>query len=297
MKLSTFTKGILITFTLFILFLIFNPIVIVDVGQKKVVKRFGSPTGRVLDPGISFINPFSQSTVTFDIRPVSKNIDIPVDASGAITKDNQTIGMDITYFYSHDGSKIVESLSKYGKDGLEKMLNSAIIESSKETIGKRTIFDVASSQSEIRSEITSLVKSKISSYPIIVNEIRINNFDWSDAFDKQIADTMAKAQQVKQAEQELKLTEQQAQKQVAQAEATAQAVVKEAEGEKIAAQLRAEAKKLEGQGIADYNAAVAKNMDIEIKLKTLEIEKIRAEKWNGVQPQNNYFVPPVFSSK
>jgi hypothetical protein len=38
-------------------------------------------------------------------------------------------------------------------------------------------------------------------------------------------------------------------------------------------------------------------MELELKLKTLEIEKILAEKWNGVRvPQNNYGPIPVFTS-
>jgi len=85
---------------------------------------------------------------------------------------------------------------------------------------------------------------------------------------------MAIAQQTKQQEQELK-----------KIEITSQKVVKEAEANKQAEALNAEALKLKGEGIRDYNQAITanpKNMELEIKLKELEIEKIRAEKWNGV---------------
>ena len=44
--------------------------------------------------------------------------------------------------------------------------------------------------------------------------------------------------------------------------------------------------KLKGEGIRDYNQAITanpKNMELEIRLKELEIEKIRAEKWDGRQ--------------
>jgi hypothetical protein len=83
---------------------------------------------------------------------------------------------------------------------------------------------------------------------------------------------MAIAQQTKQQEQELK-----------KIEITSQKVVKEAEANKQAEALNAEALKLKGEGIRDYNQAITanpKNMELEIALKKLEIEKILAEKWN-----------------
>gem|GEM_PF-5576173 len=53
--------------------------------------------------------------------------------------------------------------------------------------------------------------------------MKLSNFDRSDAFDAQIAETMQIAQQAKQKEQEVKVTELEAQKIVKQAEANKQA--------------------------------------------------------------------------
>ena len=55
--------------------------------------------------------------------------------------------------------------------------------------------------------------------------------------------------------------------------------------------------KLKGEGIKNYNDAITanpKNMDLEIQLKKLEIEKIKAEKWDWKYvPVNNYWPIPV----
>jgi hypothetical protein len=97
---------------------------------------------------------------------------------------------------------------------------------------------------------------------------------------------MEKAQQVKQAEQELLITQQNAQKKV-----------KEAEADKQATQLQAEAKALEGEGIRKYNDSVATNWDIELKKLQLQIELKRVEKWNGIYVPNNMYGPiPVNTS-
>ena len=92
-----------------------------------------------------------------------------------------------------------------------------------------------------------------------------------------------RTQQVRQAEQDLKLAETNAQKQVAEAEAQKKAAEQTAEGELIKAQKAAEAKRVEADALAYYNAKVAQNYQVEIKLKELEIELEKAKKWDGRQ--------------
>lgn len=159
-------------------------------------------------------------------------------------------------------------------------------ESFKQTIGQYTIFDVAGKQEEIRRMVISGTIVKIGSYPVIVDDIKVSNYDWSDEFDAAIAKTMAIAQETKQQEQELK-----------KMEVSSQQIVKQAEANRQAEELNAQAQKLKGEGIRAYNEAITsneKNMDLELKLKELEIEKIKAEKWNGQYvPINNYGPIPV----
>ena len=90
-------------------------------------------------------------------------------------------------------------------------------------------------------------------------------------------------QEVKKAEQDLKLAEQQAQKQVKEAEAKKAAAEQEAEAELIKAQKAAEAKRVEADALAYYNAKVAQNYQVEIRLKELEIQLERAKRWDGRQ--------------
>ena len=105
---------------------------------------------------------------------------------------------------------------------------------------------------------------------------------------------MEQAQKVRQMEQDLLVTEKSAQKQVKEAQAQKEALITKAEGEKAAAILNAEAKAAEGEGIRKYNESVQRNMALEIEIRKLEIEKIKAEKWNGQYvPTNNYGPIPV----
>jgi regulator of protease activity HflC (stomatin/prohibitin superfamily) len=268
-----------------------NPLVIVGSGEKGLVFNWGAVQEEVLDQGMHFRVPFMQHVETLTIQPIQEEVAVPVDAGGAITKDNQTVGAETLVYYQYDPTKLVHMWREYGTENITRLVSSALKETFKETIGDYTIFDVAQNQEELRGKVTNGVKTKLANYPVIVTEVRIQNYDWSDAFDKQIQLTMQAAQQVKQKEQELLIAEQEAQKQVKSAEAAKQALIQEAEGEKEAAKLRAEAKALEGEGIKKYNDAIAQNLEVTLKLKQLDVEMEKATHWTNV-PQQVYTALP-----
>lgn len=274
-----------------IVLFVFNPFYKIDSSERGLVLTWGKVGEQVVQPGLHVRVPVMQKVEQVKIVPQSIDIVIPVDATGAISNDNQTLGLDASVYYRFNEDRLVEMRKDWGRFKVEEMINSSLIESVKEVVGKYDIFSLAMNQEEIRSKVAEMMRAKTVTYPVTITDLRILNWDWSDAFDSQIAATMKKAQEVKQAEQELLLVQQQAQKQVTESKAAAEALVAKAEGEKTAAALSAEAKKLEGQGIADYNSLVAKNMDLEITLKKLDIELEKAKHFNGVYVPSNVFVP------
>lgn len=254
----------------------------------------GALENKVLNEGIHFKIPFMQKIEEVSIRPISNDYPIEVGRDGAITKDNQTIGADVELFYRYDENKLVSMWKNYGEAKIEAITKSILRESFKEVIGKYTIYDVAQQQEEIRTAAVKIVATKIEKYPISFVDLKIGNYDWSEDFDIQIKQTMIRSQQVKQGEQDLMLTEKEQQKKVKIAESEKQALITRAEGEKEAARLMAEAKALEGEGIRKYNEELAKTWEIEQKKLQLEIEKLKAEKWNGQYVPNNMYGPIPF---
>lgn len=209
----------------------------------------------------------------------------------AITKDNQTVGTTVTVFYKYNIGKISDIYREYGMTQIENITFKTVLESFKKVIGTYTIFEIANNQQDIITKMIESVKAESAKYPITITDVKITNFDWSDKFDAQIEATMARAQEVKQKEQELLVTENEANKRVKEAEATKQSMIKEAEGEYESAKIRAQAKILEGEGIRKYNESIAKNLNVEIKLKELEIQKIQAERWNGTRVPTYWYAP------
>lgn len=284
----------------FAVIILLSSFTIVSEGNRGLLFTFGSVSQKVLPPGIAFKIPFIQSIKEYTIRPISTETTIPVGPQGAITKDNQTIGANMSLYYRYKEPEIVRMYSAFGEEKIRSILENIVMESFKTVIGSYDIFSLPMNQDKIGNKVVELINGKIKTYPIELTELKITNYDWSDEFDAQITATMNRAQKVKQAEQDLLVTEQEAQKKVKQAEAeknalitTAegekQAAITKAEGEKASAALKAEAKILEGEGIKKYNQALQANADIELKFRQLEIELVKAKQWNGQNvPTNNY---------
>ena len=167
------------------------------------------------------------------------------------------------------------------------------------------MYSLAEKQAVINEEIRALMTSGLSTYPVILTDVKLTNFDWSPAFSAQIEETMKITQQVKIAEQQRQIKSVEAETQVIEAEAQKKAALlkaeaeyeqtlKLAEAEKEKVRLEAEAKVLEGEALKAYNAAIKDNLEIELELRRLEVELTKAQKWNGQYvPTNNYGPIPV----
>lgn len=281
----TWLKWLIGLFVAVVVLVAFRPFTTVKSTERGVVYKFGAVNSK-LGEGLHFIIPFVESVKKIPITPQEMDLELPVAENGAITKDNQTIGANISIFYRFNDAEILDLAKNYGVDIVKQKVQKDTLEAFKQAIGQNTIFDVAQNQEKIRSQVKKMTNEKIGEYPVVIDDIKISNYDWSEEFDNQIASTMKIAQEAKQQEQQLK-----------KVEIEAQQAVKKAEANKEAERLNAEAMELKGKGVRAYNDAITsnqRNMELEIQLKKLEIEKIKAEKWNGQYvPINNYGPIPV----
>ena len=281
----TWLKWVIGLFVAVVLLIVSRPFTTVKSTERGVVYKFGAVNSKLWE-GLHFVIPFVESVKKIPITPQEMDLELPVAENGAITKDNQTIGANISIFYRFNDAEILDLAKNYGVDIVKQKVQKDTLEAFKQAIGQNTIFDVAQNQEKIRSQVKKMTNEKIGEYPVVIDDIKISNYDWSEEFDNQIASTMKIAQEAKQQEQQLK-----------KVEIEAQQAVKKAEANKEAERLNAEAMELKGKGVRAYNDAITsnqRNMELEIQLKKLEIEKIKAEKWNWQYvPINNYGPIPV----
>ena len=267
--------------------------------ERGVMVTLGKPGTDVLQPGLHFKAPFVQSIQKYDLTPIEYEKAFSVGQDGAISKDLQTVGVIFTLYWKYDENRIPDVVRNYKtKDSIYQPISAAVKAALKDEIGKYSIEEIIVNQSTIIKNVKAVFMTDIEYLPIVVTDFKIGNYDWDESYDKMIKETMNRKQQVEQMKQEVALSEQAAQKQVKEAEARRQAAELDAQAAIAKAKGEAEAKRLEGEGIAAYNRSVAQNQALEIKLKELEIQKIRAEKWNGVEVSSqSVYVPNTYDLK
>lgn len=271
----------------------------VESTERAVISQWWAVNRKAWE-GLHFKIPMMETVKIYSIVPQQMTMNIPVGDAWAITKDNQTIWVDMNIFYRYDDEDIINIAKNYWTKVLEENLKQNVIKAFKESVGKLTIFDVAEKQAELNASTLELAKKYINSYPVTIDDIQITNYDWSAEFDKQIQETMKIAQEAKQQEQNLKKIEIEAQQQVKQAEAAKQAKIITAEAEKEAEQLAAEALRIKWEWEKAYNDLITSkqiNMEYQIKMRELDIEEQRVKKWNGQYVSTNNYGPiPVAQS-
>lgn len=307
MNSGTITKLVLAAIAIIVILVItFSSYTVVEPTERGVAVTMGKAGEEVLQPGLVVHAPFVTTIKKISLVPQSKRMTFEVGNSGAITKDMQTVGSTIEVFWRYDESRVMEAIKNYNKDIVETAITQSAVASVKENVGNYTIYELVANQEKISPDIEQTIKEKTVKYPIEITQLTISNWDWSEDFDRQIRETMQKTQEVKKAEENLKLTQTNAQQQVAEAEAKKRAAALQADQNQYAAQVladqqlyaaqkAAEARKVEADSVAYYNAQVAKNYDVEIKLKELEIELTRAQRWDGREVPNVMPMTPAGS--
>lgn len=260
--------------------------------QRGIKTTFGKASENVLTPGLHFKVPFVQGIKKYSMAPSDCEITFTMGEDSAVTSDMQSVSLTSDVFWYYDESRLYDAATRYTESSLKNAIQKTLLASVKEAVGKYTIYQIVENQDKITTEIAESLKSKMSSYPVVISQVTISNWNWSQAFDDQIDETMKATQRVKIAEQELQITEQESQKQIKEAEAEKEATLIKANAEKEralikaqtdleTAKLEAEAKKVAADAEAYYNAKLAENLEVELALRELEVKSEEIAKWDG----------------
>jgi regulator of protease activity HflC (stomatin/prohibitin superfamily) len=294
MEIKKLIKSVVIAAIAVIVIIVLNPVTCVGATERGIRYTFNKPSEEILLPGIHLRVPLAGSIKTWSIVPSKLAVDVPIDSAGAISKDNQIIGVRLVVYWQYDDAEVYTIATRYSEKSIENLLASEANSAIKTVIGTYTIFDLAANQSVIGGNVLQLIQSHIKDRPVQITQLNISNFDWSPDFDKQINATMEAAQRVRQAEQQANIAEQENRRLAIEAEARAKAQIAKAEGDLKEAELNAQArivranaerdaKIAEGEGVRQYNQLIAQNLQTEIRIRELEIDLERAKRWNGVE--------------
>lgn len=267
-----------------LLFWILWPFYSVPTGSRGVVTQFGRIVG-IENEGLAILPPW-QKLAIFSIRAEQANI----DNAGGSTSDTQPVNVSLTVRYSIMTDKVVEVYEKYSHNGdLSSYVQTATQEVFKAVTARYSAPDLIAERAKVSGDINAALQAKLSLYGAQVINIDMRNFEFSESYMHAINDKVTQEQLRLAAENRLKTVESEQKQKVAIAEAEASAIRARADGDAYAnlkvATAQAEALKIQ-------NAALSQNKDV-LELRRIEVEKVKAERWNGQLPQNVYASAPI----
>ena len=260
------------------------PFYSVPTGSRGVVTQFGRIIG-IENEGLAILPPW-QKLANFSVRAEQADIE---NADGS-TSDTQPVKVSMTVRYSIMPEKVAEVYEKYSHSGdLSSYVQTATQEIFKAVTARYVATDLISKRANVSADINAALRTKLAVYGAQVINIDMRNFSFSPSYMEAINDKVTQEQLRLAAENKLRTVEAEQKQKVAIAEAEASAVKARADGEAYASLKVATA---QAEALKIQNAALAQNKDV-LELRRIEVERTKADRWNGQLPQNVYAGAPM----
>ena len=243
-------SGVTIAAVILVLFLILNPFVIVNPGERGVVLNMGAVSGDIMNEGFNWRTPIVQQVKKMNVKTIKVETE-----TMAYSKDTQTVDskMAVTYHLSPDKVNTIYQTIGNNSTVEGTIIQPFIQEVFKSVVAKYTAGELLEKREQVSSSIKDGLSAKLIDKDVNIESVSILNFDFSDAYENAVEQKQVAAQDALKAENKLKQVQFEADQRVAQAKAEAEAI-----------KIQAEA--ITQQGGADY-----------VKLKAIE-------RWNGILP-------------
>jgi len=236
---------------LLVIIVAFNSYTTVEYGHVGLYKTFGKLNDSVLEPGIHLKIPFVQSVIEVNTQVTKAETD-----STASSKDLQPVSTHVAVNYSVNKAAAFNLMNNVGSTYDNVIISPAVQEIVKEVTARYPAEDLIAKRDVVAGEISEQLTKRLAKYDLIVKEINIVNFKFSDAFNQSIEAKQVAQQQALKAENDLKRVQIEAKQLVAQAEAEAQSL------------------KLKKQEVTPEL----------VQLKQIEVQEKALEKWDGRLP-------------
>lgn len=262
----------------------FWPFRTVPTGSRGVLTQFGA-IKKIEPEGLVVVPPW-QKLALFSIRAEEAQID---EADGS-TSDTQPVKVSLTVRYSIQTDRVSEVYEKYSHNGdLSSYVQTATQEVFKAVTARYSAPDLIAKRSQVSFDINQALKEKLNMYGAQVINIDMRNFSFSDTYMHAINEKVTQEQLRLAAENKVKTVEAEQRAKVVTAQADADALKAQADGEAYATVTAANA---QAEALRAQSDALAKSKDV-LELRRIEVEKIKAEKWNGELPQHIYASAPI----
>lgn len=191
------SKKVMISLALLVVLAVvaLTSIKVIGTGQVGVVTQYGRVTGRELGEGMSLIWPLGINNVSvYDIK-VQKE----VVSSTAASQDLQDISTEIVLNYQLERGSVSDVHQTIGINYVDKIVSPAINEVFKAASAKYTAAQLITERSKLKAETFATLRDRLKPYGIIVAELSITDFQFSENFSKAIEEKQVAQQNAERA--------------------------------------------------------------------------------------------------
>ncbi|MFW9928650.1 MAG: prohibitin family protein [Candidatus Thorarchaeota archaeon] len=246
---GAFIFGFVLIVVFILLMLLLMSTYTISAGYRGVILTFGEPSDIIATEGFHMKMPIAQSVKKIEVR--TQKIEATADSA---SKDLQDVQTTIALNFHLIPEEVNKLYQEIGLSYQERIIDPAIQESVKSVSAQFTAEELITKRSEVKAGIKDFLKEKLFDYYIVVDDVNIVNFQFSEQFDAAIEQKVTAEQLKLKAERDLERIQIEAEQKVTQAQAEAEAIRLQAE-------------------------QIKKNRDI------LELRAI--EKWDGKLPVYN----------
>lgn len=217
-RLGRITKWMAVSIgILFGLILIFSSFTIVSAGHTGVVVTFGKVSGSMTE-GLHLKWPVAQKIVMMDNRILKLETQ-----NDSVSKDLQSVSATVALNHRLLPDKSAVLYQGIGVGYEDVVIQPSLQECIKAVSARYTAEELITNRGIVSTEISDLLKTKISQHGIHVQDFNIVNFSFSKEFDAAIEAKQVAQQNALKAEQDLARIKIEAEQRVAQAQAEAEA--------------------------------------------------------------------------
>lgn len=187
---------------------------VIGTGEVGVVTRFGKVTGRELGEGIHLVSPLGIEQVSvYDIK-----IQKQTEQAQSASRDLQDVSSTLTLNYRLDPMRIGEIHQTIGVDFRSKLIEPALQEVFKASSAQFSAQGLITQRAEVKKVTFELLRDRLETFGITVDDLSIVDFTFSPAFTKAIEDKQIAEQNAQRARFNLEAARTDAEAQKAQAE-------------------------------------------------------------------------------
>jgi regulator of protease activity HflC (stomatin/prohibitin superfamily) len=190
---SNFNTGKILKFLLPVVILIilaFESFTVVQPGHRGIVVQLGAVQPKVFEEGLHFKIPFIQEVVPVEVR-----VQKAESHATAASKDLQVVTTNMAVNFHIEPAAVNKLYQNVGMDYKARIVDPAIGEALKAVTARYTAEQLISKRSEVSQQVKDLLAKKLTTYNMVLDEINITEFKFSEEFNRAIEQKQIAEQQ------------------------------------------------------------------------------------------------------